>query len=938
MSVVNKGFIFQTISIFIEFLNKDDWDEVIIDLKTNENKIEILSYMYGKVLSLTQIKSVDNSFRRSDVKQLLKHIRNKNPYTDVIYLHIINDKYALSYIQSVHQDIKIGFLPLESLQTHCIEVLALYLDNKELAGEIKEDDIEFIYDKFISAIEMKSSTHRRISNAEFHTYFEKSIPKHLLKSIIMPNTAKNPENKDPHTLEYPISIIPTKQDIDIYQNKHLVNDRLTQQVAIDMFYTIYGRDKEHKFEEMVIDIINSINRYELPVILIAKAAREADGTLSDFYKNLQENGYFEFTNRGHVESDAEENRAINYAIMKIIKLSFISKEQRRIMKLFTIFSAEKVIYHKVVEWASFDNNELMRLVKLGWLDLRDCGYLVRKDIKETWEKQLVMENEEVNLEDYGNLLEKVIDTESYISESMTYDLVRERIIFAEDIANYLWRKSERITENLVNDNRCLIDTRSLLNHLAVVFRELHDYTKAMEYNQKSLIISERVLGPDHPEVSLVYNSMAGVCRMQHSYEKAFYYYRKAKSICERVLGRKHPGTAITYNNMAVLFLDWGDYDKALDYCLRALDIREKYLGKDYPETAATYRNIGLVYFAMNKYAKALAYFQKALDIQVRVLGTDKTITALTYSDLAKTLLELEDYKSAQDYYQKALLIYEHVLGTNSITTASLYDNIAELYKRFGDYEKAQYNCQKALLIYEHVLGTEHITTASIYGRMSGILRLQGCYEKALEYCQKDLTIKTKVLGLEDLNIAYVYDNIAVINLFLGDFEKSREFFLKAISIEERVLGPEHISTAETYDNYALWYMKQGDYKNAQAYYLKAVSIKEHILGTNHTSTATSYNNLALVYAKIGAYHNALDYYRKALSIDVHVFGTHHPETASVYNNISSLYVTLGDYDKALKYVQISLDISIKTLGDDHPDTILVRENMEMLLRYLNKYD
>lgn len=50
-----------------------------------------------------------------------------------------------------------------------------------------------------------------------------------------------------------------------------------------MFYGYYDGDEEHRYEDTVWGIIESVNSHTLLVELLAKAAKEEGGTLVDFY-------------------------------------------------------------------------------------------------------------------------------------------------------------------------------------------------------------------------------------------------------------------------------------------------------------------------------------------------------------------------------------------------------------------------------------------------------------------------------------------------------------------------------------------------------------------------------------------------------------------------------------------------------------------------------
>ena len=334
------------------------------------------------------------------------------------------------------------------------------------------------------------------------------------------------------------------------------------------------------------------------------------------------------------------------------------------MGLFSIFTPEKVIYGKVVEWAGFDENDVEELVKLGWLVRSESGYVIHQIVRDSIARQV---GGSLKIEEYGELLEKAADTDSYLSVKLGYTKVRERLVLAEDVARSVNRRIKEmleIGEWSKQDKTFLQSISNLLNNIAEVYWAQGEYEKALEYHGKALEVREKVFGSDHPSTATTYNNMAGVYWAQGEYEKALEYNGKALEVRERVLGRDHPDTATTYNNMAGVYQAQGEYEKALEYYSKALKVSERVFGSGHPSTATTYNNMALVHHDQGEYEKALEYYDKALDVKERVLGSGHPSTAMTYYNMAGVYLAQGEYEKALDYYERALTVYKAKLGVN----------------------------------------------------------------------------------------------------------------------------------------------------------------------------------------------------------------------------------------------------------------------------------
>ena len=87
-----------------------------------------------------------------------------------------------------------------------------------------------------------------------------------------------------------------------------------------------------------------------------------------------------------------------------------------------------------------------------------------------------------------------------------------------------------------------------LNDLALVLKNLSEYTQAEPLYEQALGIYRRVLGDDHPDTAGSLNNLAGLYRAQGHFAQAEPLLKEAVEIAERVLGGAHPNTKIFREN------------------------------------------------------------------------------------------------------------------------------------------------------------------------------------------------------------------------------------------------------------------------------------------------------------------------------------------------------------------------------------------------------
>ncbi len=87
---------------------------------------------------------------------------------------------------------------------------------------------------------------------------------------------------------------------------------------------------------------------------------------------------------------------------------------------------------------------------------------------------------------------------------------------------------------------------------SATWRGLYDdqgrYVEAEPLYQRSLAISEKALGPEHPDVATSLNNLAELYRDQGRYGEAEPLYQRSLAISEKALGPEHPDVAQSLEN------------------------------------------------------------------------------------------------------------------------------------------------------------------------------------------------------------------------------------------------------------------------------------------------------------------------------------------------------------------------------------------------------
>ena len=445
----------------------------------------------------------------------------------------------------------------------------------------------------------------------------------------------------------------------------------------------------------------------------------------------------------------------------------------------------------------------------------------------------------------------------------------------------------------------------LWNQSGYLFDELGNYSRGMNFCEKSLTIWKKILLPDHPELATSYNNVGSIWGKLGDYHKQLEFCQKALVIREKVLSPDHPDLAASYNNVGSAWGNLGDHHKELDFLQKALAIQEEVLLPDHPLLAASYNNVGGAWGELGNYQKQLEFCQKALAILEKTIPLAHSILSATYSNIGCAWGKLNDHYKELEFYQKALSIRERVLPPDHPDLAVRYNNVGSSWLLLGDSSQALEFFKKALIIQEGVLPPDHPNLAVSYNNVGSSWLLLGDSFQALEFFKKALIIQEEVLPPDHPDLAASYNNVGGAWGQLGDHHKALEFLQKALAIQEKALLPDHPDLAISYNNMGYTWGQLGDHHRELAFCQKALAIQEKILPPGSPQLATTYSNIACTFSDLENHTAALEWHLKALAIWEKVLPFGDPKRVTTLRLIAQAYGKLDNNEKQAEYNRLA---------------------------------
>jgi tetratricopeptide (TPR) repeat protein len=234
----------------------------------------------------------------------------------------------------------------------------------------------------------------------------------------------------------------------------------------------------------------------------------------------------------------------------------------------------------------------------------------------------------------------------------------------------------------------------------------------------------------------VYNERGNVQWSKGDWEGALDSYRRALAISERLVGPEHPQTARLRANIGLTLGTSGHHDEAIHEYERVLAIYKVALRPDHPWVADVYNNLGFQLQVKGDLEAAFANTQRAVRLIEKGLGP-------THPKIAQPLDSLADIELEQGHVQDALRDYQRALtvrGSEHPDSAFMLDGIARCYRLLGQRHQALAMLQKALALAEKGFGPTHEFVARILTDMASLALDQRTPERAIAPLDRAFTI------------------------------------------------------------------------------------------------------------------------------------------------------------------------------------------------------
>ena len=173
-----------------------------------------------------------------------------------------------------------------------------------------------------------------------------------------------------------------------------------------------------------------------------------------------------------------------------------------------------------------------------------------------------------------------------------------------------------------------------------------------------------------------------------NYSKALELTKETYEEMKEKLGVKHPLSLMLLNSLADCYIRLGNDKKSLELTKMAYEKRKVTLGENHPDTLSSLQNLAVCHKNLGNYSKALELTKIAYEKRKETLGANHPLSLMLLNNLADCFIRLGNEKKSLELAEVTYKKMKEILGENHPALLTVMNNLAIYYINLKDYEKA----------------------------------------------------------------------------------------------------------------------------------------------------------------------------------------------------------------------------------------------------------
>lgn len=425
----------------------------------------------------------------------------------------------------------------------------------------------------------------------------------------------------------------------------------------------------------------------------------------------------------------------------------------------------------------------------------------------------------------------------------------------------------------------LQDQKRVLKSLcdtAESYKKLRNYSQQLETLKKILVLQEKLLPSDHPDIAESFRAISLTYENLGNYQEQLNFVKKALVLYEKIHKDPHLDMAMCLQAMGSTYGRLGDYPQQASYLKRSLNMWEKIVAPTHIAYTGALTLLGMTYGKLGDYVQQLEYLKKALDIKEKLLGPENIEISSLLSCIGLTYGNLGDYVQQLDHLKRALEIDEKTSGMKSVQFSITLQNIGRAYGQWGDYELQLDSLMTALTLRERFYPQNHPEIGASLYELSLAYRNLEDYPKQLDYIQKAFAIEEKAyapnhpfLAMTKIALGEAYKN-------LENYPESKKYLEEALDVFSKI-SVEPCKKVRALRLYGELHYKMEEKERALEILKETLSLQEEKVGRDHPDAAIVLRSLAKVEQSLNQTEESKVHLDRALEIQTLKLPAEHPE-------------------------------------------------------------
>ena len=275
---------------------------------------------------------------------------------------------------------------------------------------------------------------------------------------------------------------------------------------------------------------------------------------------------------------------------------------------------------------------------------------------------------------------------------------------------------------------------------------------------------------------------------------------RALKITEKDLGPDHPELAPRLYNLANVMIVAGKGAEAEPLLWRLLGIVEGQDGKHRRFLFHGLSLLGKLIYELGRREEGEALVKRALAVAGEILPPNDPLLAPVLTDLVAMLFNVPRLAEAEPLLRTLISIEESYHGLEHPKVSDHLNNLAILLQNTNRPAEAEMVMRRALYIDEKTLGPEHPNVARDLHSVAYYYQSDKRFAEAEPLMWRALAIEEKCFGPDDGKIAIALNNLALVLADTNRLEEAEPLMRRALAINEHNLGPDSEEVAVVLNN------------------------------------------------------------------------------------------------------------------------------------------